>query len=98
MHGDDIKVIAPLVIGKRDVERAIGFDQAHHQALGIRPSPGLLLEYLSFLDHPQGLRSGNASLGGAHQGMIAPEDALRVRGSADCRKVKSHRGKDIEVA
>lgn len=93
-----MKVIARLVIGKRDVERAIGFDQAHHQALGIRPGSGLLLKYLSFVDHPQGLRSGNASFSGTHQGMVAPEDALRVRCSADCGKVKSHESKDIEVA
>lgn len=93
-----MQVIARLVIGKRHIERAVGFDQPHHQALGIRLGSGLLLEYRSFLDHPQGLRSGNASLGGAHQGMVAPEDALRVRCSADCGKVKSHRGKDIEVA
>ena len=70
----------------------------HHQALGIRPGSRLLLENLSFVDHPQGLRSGDASLGGAHQGMVAPEDALRVRCAADCGKVKSHKGKDIEVA
>jgi hypothetical protein len=93
-----MKIIAPLVIGKWDVERAVGFDHAHHQALGIGLGSGLLLEYLSFLDHPQGLRSGNASLGGAHQGMVAPEDALRVCCSADCGKVKSHESKDIEVA
>jgi hypothetical protein len=93
-----MKVIPCLVIGKCDVERAVGFDQAHHQALRIRPGSGLLLEYRSFLDHSQGLRSGNASLSGAHQGMVAPEDALRVRCAADCGKVKSHRGKDIEVA
>jgi hypothetical protein len=37
-------------------------------------------------------------LSGAHQGMVAPEDALRVRCSADCGEVKSHRGKDREVA
>lgn len=93
-----MKVIPGLVIGKRDIERAVGFDQAHHQALGIGLGSGLLLEYHSFLDHPQGLRPGNASLSGAHQGMVAPEDALRVRCSADCGEVKSHRGKDIEVA
>jgi hypothetical protein len=93
-----MEIIAPLVIGKRDVERAIGLDQAHHQALGIGSCSGLLLEYLSFLDHPQGLRSDNASLSGTHQGMVAPEDALRVCRSADCGKVKSHDSKDIEVA
>ncbi len=98
MHSDDMQVIAPLVIGKCHIERAGGFDQAHHQTLGIRPGSGLLLEYLAFLDHPQGLRSGNAPLGSAHQGMVVPEDALRVRCSADCGKVKSHKGKDIEVA
>jgi hypothetical protein len=76
-------VIACLVIGKRDVKWAIGFDQAHHQALGIWPGSGLLLKYLSFVDHPQGLRSGNASFSGAHQGMVAPEDVLRVRCAAD---------------
>ena len=93
-----MQVIPRLVIGKREVEWSVGFDQAHHQALGIRPGSGLLLEYFSFLDYPQGLRSGNASLSGAQQGMVAPEDALRVRCSANCGKVKSHDSKDIEVA
>ena len=98
MHRDDVEIITPPVIGKRHVERAVGFDQAHHQALGIGLGSGLLLEYLSFLDHPQGLRSGNPSLGGTHEGMVAPEDALRVGCSPDCGKVKSHGRKDIKVA
>jgi hypothetical protein len=98
VHGNDVEIITRPVIGERDVERAIGFDQAHHQALRIRLSSGLLLEYLAFVDHPQGLRPGNASLAGAHQGMVAPEDALCVRRSADCGKVESHESKDIEVA
>jgi hypothetical protein len=98
VHGDDVEIIAPPVIGKGDVERAVGFDQAHHQTLGIGPGSGLLIEYLSFEDHPQGLGSGNPSLGGTHQGLIAPEDALRARCSADCGKVKSQDRKDIEVA
>jgi hypothetical protein len=93
-----MKIIAPVVIGKRHVKRAVGFDQMHHQALGIRPGSGLLLKYFSFVDDPQRLRSGNASLGGAHQGVIAPENAVRVRCSGKCGEVKSHGGKDIEVA
>jgi hypothetical protein len=50
------------------------------------------------VNHPHSLRSGNASLGGAHQGMVPPQDAVRVRCSTDCGKVKSHVRKDIEVA
>ena len=98
MHGDDMKVIPGLVIGKRHIERSARCNHVHHEAFGIGLRSGLLLEYLAFLDHPQGLRSGNASFNGAHQGMVAPEDALRVRCSADCGKVKSHESKDIGVA
>ena len=93
-----MEVMARLVIGERHVERAVGFDQVHHQALGIRSCSGLLLEYRSFLDYMQRLRSGNATLCGTHEGMVAPFDPLCIRCSADCGEVESHGGKDIWVA
>ena len=98
MHRHDVEVIAALVIGKRDVERAIGFNHVHHQALGIGSRSGVLFEHRSFLDHTQRLLSGNPPFSSAQQGMVAPDDARGVRDSADCEKVKGHRGKDIRVA
>lgn len=98
MHGDDVEVIARLVIGKCYVERAIGFDHVHHQALGIGFGSGVLFKHRSFLDHTQGLLPSDTPFRGAQQGMVAPDNARGARGSADCGKVKSHESKDIEVA
>lgn len=85
-----MEVVAGFVVPHSDIERPMGLDHRHQQALwkGLRAES--LLDDLACFDDLEGLLSRDPSLVSAKQRMVPPLDASSPRGSANDVEGKSH--------
>ena len=78
-----MEVVPGLIVAYGDVEQAVRLNYRHQQALRVGLGPRPLLNNLARFDDLKGLLSGDASLIGSEQRVVAPFDAPDPRGCAN---------------